>query len=320
MTDLLHPWEGEKRVEMPRTREELPLYDVSLTKFLLLFVFSLGLYQFYWGYRQWRCIRNAGNGVLPIVRAFFLPLFLYAQIRHTQEIFARHGHPERIAALPLAITFFLLALSIRFVPVPFDLLPFLGSALPLLLFQQRINAFHRKIAPQIPSNHLIGFRHLAIVGVGGFLLFVNYCTISEPLIRGDALSKKIHDHFLEAGFLQPEEEIIYLYADGLFSIEGRGLFFTERRLVRYLASGEKEGPRILSLPYDDIVDLSLQGAIRPTEDSILYLKTTSGYTYMFDLPVAQEIDKRFYRELRDAWVRARRMAPSTPSRSPRIDP
>ncbi|RME48334.1 MAG: hypothetical protein D6795_13050 [Deltaproteobacteria bacterium] len=314
MTDLLDPWGGAEHLEMPWRREALPLYGVSLTKFLLLFVFSLGLYQFYWGYRQWRSIRDAGKGVFPLVRAFFLPFFLYAQIRHTEEIFARYGHRERIGALPLALTFFLLALSIRFVPAPFDLLPFLGSAFPLLLFQQRINAFHRKIAPQVPLDHVIGFRHLALVGMGGFLLFVNYCTISDPLIRGDALSRKIHDRFLEAGYLQPQEKIIYLYADGLFSIEGRGLFFTETRLVRYLVSGEEEGPRILSLPYDDIVDLSLQGAMRPTEDSVLYVEMNSGYTYMFDLPVAQEIDKRFYRELRDAWVRARRLLPTAPSR------
>lgn len=75
-------------------------YLVSKTKFLLLYMATLGLYGVYWFYRHWRSYRSFHRlDIWPVPRALFSVVFAYSLFR---RIFARagqHPRPGLMAAL-----------------------------------------------------------------------------------------------------------------------------------------------------------------------------------------------------------------------------
>ena len=57
------------------------LYVVSITKFLLLYVITLGGYMLYWTYRNWKCYRYVAEvDIMPVMRGVFWPFFIYSLI------------------------------------------------------------------------------------------------------------------------------------------------------------------------------------------------------------------------------------------------
>ncbi|MFJ7883700.1 hypothetical protein ACIQYF_09330 [Pseudomonas sp. NPDC096917] len=55
------------------------LYGVSITKFLLLYVMTLGGYMMYWSYRNWKfysCMSQ--TGIMPVMRGIFWPFFIFS--------------------------------------------------------------------------------------------------------------------------------------------------------------------------------------------------------------------------------------------------
>lgn len=60
-------------------------YVVSKRKFYTLFIMTLGLYQVYWYYRNWKLYRRAtGEKVLPVMRAIFAVFFVHGLFRRVQ--------------------------------------------------------------------------------------------------------------------------------------------------------------------------------------------------------------------------------------------
>lgn len=62
-----------------RTRSE-EFYVVSKTKFFLLYLMTLGLYQIYWFYRHWAVYRryHPGTSIWPVPRAIFAIFFTHS--------------------------------------------------------------------------------------------------------------------------------------------------------------------------------------------------------------------------------------------------
>jgi hypothetical protein len=51
---------------------EAPLFAVSAFKLVIMSVFTLGLYQIYWFYRNWTCIKERDRSrILPALRSIF---------------------------------------------------------------------------------------------------------------------------------------------------------------------------------------------------------------------------------------------------------
>jgi hypothetical protein len=73
----------------PRTREpvqeELPFFAVSTHKFVVMCVVTLGLYQYYWFYKQWRHLARASRvPISPFWRTFFAPLWGFSLFAHVE--------------------------------------------------------------------------------------------------------------------------------------------------------------------------------------------------------------------------------------------
>ena len=67
-------------------------FHVSLFKFAVMSLASLGLYQLYWFYRQWRFLKQSGEPDLVVVpRVLFSSIFSYGLFRRVQEQAADYG-------------------------------------------------------------------------------------------------------------------------------------------------------------------------------------------------------------------------------------
>ncbi|MGY2170268.1 hypothetical protein [Pseudomonas gingeri] len=61
-------------------------YVVSRTKFFVLFILSLGLYQIYWSYKNWSLYKRAANlDVWPVARGLFPIFFVHALYRNVDK-------------------------------------------------------------------------------------------------------------------------------------------------------------------------------------------------------------------------------------------
>ena len=87
-------------------------YVVSTGKFLLLYFFTVGIYQLYWFYRQWaQYRRHHGKALWPIPRAIFSVFFTHSLTRAIHD--AQHKAGVRFAWSPslLATIFVILQIA-----------------------------------------------------------------------------------------------------------------------------------------------------------------------------------------------------------------
>ncbi|MNJ20318.1 hypothetical protein D3C77_146510 [compost metagenome] len=74
------------------TEAQRAFYTVSRTKFLTLFLLTLGSYQIYWAYKNWQQFKqSSGEDMWPIARAFFAIFFTHALYREADARIKQNG-------------------------------------------------------------------------------------------------------------------------------------------------------------------------------------------------------------------------------------
>jgi hypothetical protein len=110
---------------------------VGTLKLTLMCVGTLGLYQIYWFYQNWRRLRDQeGIQVQPVLRAIFSVFFVYSLFRNVHEKAEDTRVDVGWSAGLLATVYILLSLAVRF-PDPIWLVTFL-SFVPMLPVQNTI--------------------------------------------------------------------------------------------------------------------------------------------------------------------------------------
>jgi hypothetical protein len=151
--------------------EDAPFFAVSTRKLVLMSICTLGFYQIYWFYKQWRCVqeRNEPN-IMPAMRAIFAVFFGYALFKRVRD-FAHPGlKPESLAAGMLALVWLVLQLtpSLPNVPQPVNLLTFISVA-GLVPVQSRINRINDQLAPDHDRNDRFSSANWVGLVLGGIL-------------------------------------------------------------------------------------------------------------------------------------------------------
>jgi hypothetical protein len=141
-------------------------FPVSLLKLAIMSLCTLGFYQIYWFYQNWKAVqRLTGDKLNAPIRAVFYPLtcfWLFGRIREQAE---KVGVEVSFKAGALAIAVFVLNLLWR-LPDPYGLVCLLGFA-PLLPVQAAVNAINQKVAPGADSNSRFQAWNIAGLAVGG---------------------------------------------------------------------------------------------------------------------------------------------------------
>ena len=154
------------KVDAEESAPEPVFFPVGELKLALMSIVTLGLYEVYWFYKNWKCVqRNSGEKVSAPLRAIFYPVISYPLFKRIRSHAKTSGVEADFPAGALACAVFVMTLLWR-LPDPWWLAGFLGVA-PLLPVQGAANAVNRKLAPAADANTAFsGWNILGLVGGG----------------------------------------------------------------------------------------------------------------------------------------------------------
>ncbi|HET7462739.1 MAG TPA: hypothetical protein VFJ82_15905 [Longimicrobium sp.] len=142
-------------------------HPLAIHKLVVMSLCTLGLYEVYWFYRNWRRVRErTGESMMPFWRSLFAPLWAYTLFEDVDDEALRRQIQSGWSSVMLAVAFFLMSATWR-LPEPFSLIS-LFSFLPLIPVQNTINqmAARRGVQP----NAQFGVWHIAVMLLGALFL------------------------------------------------------------------------------------------------------------------------------------------------------
>ena len=148
-----------------------PLFPVATHKFIILSVCSLGIYELYWLYQNWKRIENSsGESFSPFWRTFFAPYWVFSLFRRIRGIAASQGVPINWRADVLATFYVALSLMWR-LPDPWGWISFV-SFVPLIPVQQAAQRVNERYVGSTTETRNEGYStaNVALIVIGGLLL------------------------------------------------------------------------------------------------------------------------------------------------------
>jgi hypothetical protein len=153
-------------------------FPVSPGKLLLMSVCTVGLYEFYWFYKNWHLVKaREKSSIDPYGRAFFCIFFCSSLFRRVEDA-ARDAKVEPVRGAAMALGWLVFTL-ISLVTDPFGLLSF-AAILFLLPVQGAVNRINAARAPGHEANDRYSGWNLAVMACG-VLCYVMVITMSDLL-------------------------------------------------------------------------------------------------------------------------------------------
>jgi len=150
--------------------QAIPFYfPVSRRKLIVLSIFTLGIYQTYWFYKNWMLFKHrTRRDINPLARA--LLAFFYCD-----DLFEEVAHSARVRMMP--VTFrpgllwlaYIVLLFTAKLPNPFWLIATL-SFLPLLPVERLMRDINLREAPHVKPNDRISGENIAVIILGGLVM------------------------------------------------------------------------------------------------------------------------------------------------------
>ncbi len=129
---------------------EPAFFAVSQTKLLVMSMCTLGLYQYYWFYKNWRIIRDRNNeNISPFWRTFFIVFYCH-QLFNRVKSHDTQSSAANLNASSLAWFWILSAILVR-LPDPYWLVIYFG-VFALLPVQGAINTINQNESPSHDPN------------------------------------------------------------------------------------------------------------------------------------------------------------------------
>ena len=115
-------------------------YSISIPKLIILSITTLGLFELYWFYKQFKSFKEVRNwDINPWLRTLFGGVTAYTLFREVERAEKEIDSSKDLFAIGLAIVFFF-TLALSRLPNPYWLLAFL-SVIPLVPVQNAINFY-----------------------------------------------------------------------------------------------------------------------------------------------------------------------------------
>jgi len=153
----------------PVDSDQPPFFPVSIPKFIVMSICTLGIYELYWFYKNWNLIRQREQtDIMPFWRGFFAFFFCYQCFSRIREHAQSVGVSQSVAAGPLAIGWIITTVLWK-LPDPYWLVSEFAFLfmLPPVAAANRINA---KVLPNHnPNGRFTAWNWVAIV-LGGILV------------------------------------------------------------------------------------------------------------------------------------------------------
>ncbi len=248
-----HPWTGE-----------MAYFPVSLPKFIAMWIFTFGLYSFYWFYRNWLYVKlRDQSSIMPAARSMFFYLWhypLYTDLRRDDA----HRHPQRselpppLAATLLAIAF--CAAIIISSSSDYGLTASLVAMLLALPLANYIQFINRANPEALRHNSKWLPRHFLLMLLGTPLLLwmlgtETGVTPGDSVIPGTRLLSYNMKFLQRRGIVHAGDEIRYFYSDAFINIHNDGNGFSDRHVFSYWVDDDEFF--LESATYDKIKDIDV---------------------------------------------------------------
>lgn len=154
-------------------------FPVSLTKFIVLSICTLGLYELYWFYRNWQLIKvREGGRMVPALRAFFAIFFCYACFARIRDSAAQRQIGATLAAGPLAAGWIFTTIMAR-LPDPYWLVAFVAFVF-MVPVQAQVNRLNAVVAPDHDRNARFDVWDWLVAVLGGLLVLAMLVGLFTP--------------------------------------------------------------------------------------------------------------------------------------------
>jgi hypothetical protein len=270
---------------------------VRIDKFVLLSVLTYGAYEIVWFFRNWRYVRDAtGAEIRPWARALFAPLW-YHRLLQTLGV-------PRVALL--AASYLLITATWR-LPDPWWLVSSLSvlSLVPAVATINRLNGKGARFAPTYGWRR----RSIVVATLGALALPISYAGAVGPstaLVAGAEMRGSHVEYLATVGMLAPDEEVLFFYSSGFWSIRGGGVFASNLGVTSYWIDPVSEELTVAFLAYGQIADVETNPSTTWFEDTIVRLTNDEGDWMAFTVSAEGGGDAIFLEEIERRMVAARR--------------
>ncbi|KKQ78458.1 MAG: hypothetical protein UT02_C0066G0006 [Parcubacteria group bacterium GW2011_GWC2_38_7] len=198
----------------PTDNSNVDLFSVSLKRLVILSILTLGVYEFYWFYKNWQAIKKHDQSSLwAIGRAILSIFYSYSLFKRIFEISKKHDIKSKFPATLLAVVYIVVVVLgnvfIRFwnsdtniiellnaprtVEIALIVLQYIflfGTVVPLLFVQKVINAYVVKEFPNPKPKELFNSGELVMMIIwGAFWLAIGGVFIVGLVFKNIDLNK-----------------------------------------------------------------------------------------------------------------------------------
>lgn len=276
--------------------EDPPFYCVSLAKFSLLSLFTFGLYELVWFYRNWKLVKlRTGVEIRPFARAAFSPLFCYS-FANTVNSAAESLRLGRVRPGIISLLYFGL-ITVQRLPDPYWMICLL-SFIPLLPVVYQIRKIHETLRPGSVVVKGWGGWSFVSLAAGALTAIVVAGSFMVPshVLRQSEIPSSYRSTLVEAGILEPDEEIRFFGSLGFFSILEEGSILTDRRVVSYETWDDVL--LVFDVAYLKIQDVEVEYASGFFGITTLTVSTVDGDQFLVLLSSEEGRDREFASDLK----------------------
>lgn len=307
-TFILVSWSRDS--ERKYSESQAVFYPVSLVKFTVLGLVTVGLYSLYWFYQNWSYIKRiTTQQMLPFWRAFFHALWFYPLVtRVTAE--AKNQQQTmpggRLVWGLVALVYLLAVVAAQ--RDSYTYLAFLITiAIPALLAYY-VNCLEQPDTTVYQINSRWKLRHYLAIAMCLPLLFI-YAGYearllpSTKVVTGDYLLQRDIKFMQRNGILKAHEKPDYFYSDAFFDIRDDGNGLTPSRVFSYWQGDEEF--YIESMAIEDIHGLEFNRGELLTDNSTLAVYREDETDFVLYLSREDNGDILFKKALEERWHKAR---------------
>lgn len=289
--------------------ETMAFYPVSVNKFMLMWILTLGAYSWFWFYRNWRYVKfNLGQQkVSPIWRAvfqifWFYPLYKLVETKLTETDVSEL--PRKSQAISLTILFILTAI-LSYTDNVVAYLSMIASAIITLPLLSMINRMNQSEVAAYAQNSAWRLRHglLTLLIIPFLILAVGSETgllSSSKVIEGDFLWPHDVRFMQRQNIIEPGDDIHYFYSDALFQVQNDGNGFSDRHVFSYWI-GDDGKLQYDTIEYHQIKDIQVTWSNKDDENTVVEVFDKADKKMLLFLSTEEEGDEKFVREMKALW-------------------
>lgn len=159
-------------VEVPSPGDANPIYfPVSLTKLVVMHFCTVGMYQLFWFYENWKLIlERERSEASPFWKTFFIFIYSFTLFEKIRSSAVSLKIPHSISVHILAAGWIVLS-TLWILPDPYGLVALL-SIVFLIPVQQAANRVNELLVPGHDRNERFTALNIVAVVIGGLLLIL----------------------------------------------------------------------------------------------------------------------------------------------------